>query len=89
MFTHSVVKSSRFFGQHGIMLDLKANDRRKIVRILYGEWFKDNGLKLGRDYRLDWKQTHREEYGSPHMEVTITIKDPTKALLFKLTWGGL
>lgn len=89
MFTYSVVKPSSFFGQHGIMLGLKANDRRKIVRLLYGEWFKDNGLKLGRDYGLDWTQTHRDVYTSPHMKVTITIKDPTKALLFKLTWGGM
>lgn len=60
----------------------KAQDRRAFVRWKYGSWFVDHGFKLTRDYMVDFRS------GMPGF-VKLTILDAKKAVLFKLTWGGI
>lgn len=76
--------------------DPGAKDRRALVRALYGDWFETNKLKLTRDYMVDFlghdnsgfpKGIYSPGYSRNH-KICITIHDPTKALLFKLTHGG-
>lgn len=61
----------------------KANDRRKAIRHMFGNWFSEHNLKLGRDYFVDfgWSWADR-----PTPQVCIKLKDARTAVLFKLRW---
>lgn len=85
MWTTVEVKCSKKYNQvlwH--KRDMRAKERRALVSSVCGSWMKDNGLKLGRDYKVYSRQTHRTEN---HDFLIFELKDPSKAVLFKLTWG--
>jgi len=88
-FVHTITLPSSQFSKYGIETSAPtATDRRGTVRMLYGDWFREHGLKLTRDYMVVFGTRTYVGYGHCDIEVKIEIKDPTKALLFKLTWGG-
>lgn len=65
----------------------KANDRRRILRELYGSWFDDNGLKLGRDYYFEFIFPNTEwRYAGYSPNLKLTLYDDGIAALFKLQW---
>lgn len=70
----------------------RANDRRRLVHHLFKGWFKDQNLKLSRDYRVDldckpsWKDG--KWTAIDELEIKITFTNPSTATLLKLTWGG-
>lgn len=63
----------------------KAQDRRACVRHLFGSWFEDHGFKLGRDYGVNFIRPGY--YSVDLVRATIEIRDPHKAVLFKLRWA--
>lgn len=67
-----------------------AKDRRSVVRMLYGDWFANHGLKLTRDYLVDFLPYGPKGFWPPDQRsmVRLTILNARKAVLFKLTWGG-
>ena len=65
-----------------------AKDRRACVRHFYGSWFDDNRLKLSRDYMVTFANKIDRMFIGTERVAKIEIFDPTKAMLFKLTWGG-
>jgi hypothetical protein len=66
--------------------DMKANDRRKILNHLYGDWFRSQGMKLGRDYYLSLTGFSGDYYFQTNVPMELQFKDEKKAMFFKLTW---
>ena len=88
MYVHTETHPIERFRDYGIdTYSTKAADRRNTVQMLYGDWFREHGLKLSRDYLVVFTRRIYAGYGHTDIEVEIRIKDPIKAVLFKLTFG--
>ena len=60
---------------------IKANHRRKILDLMFHNWFTENRMDLGKDY-LFFCDT--DAWRRRNLQAEIKIVNPTKALLFKL-----
>lgn len=92
-FKHIECKPTSWFHDRGIeTINVKAADRRNAVQSLYGDWFRNQGFKLTRDYMVTFEHGSASKFGSKHYYETrahIEILDPKKAMLFKLTWVNI
>jgi hypothetical protein len=48
------------------------------------QWFRDNDLDYGRDYRSQFRQV-----GNGQVAVDLWFRDRKWAIIYKLTWGGV
>jgi hypothetical protein len=97
-FTHKISLPKHIFKDQGIVFNTldfhspRANDRRRAIKLLYGSWFADHQLKLGRDYQITFEQKKLTDNLPGEFLgwwIIITFHDDDQALLFKLTWGGI
>lgn len=93
MFLYELHKPVSWFRSRSLSsLNIRAKDRRAIIRALYGDWFAQNSLKLGRDYLVSLSPSITKEWYpalDSSVKISISIKDRDKFLMFKLTWCGL
>lgn len=89
MFVHqTTIEIDRMTEANISISNPRAQDRRKALTLIFGNWFSENRMKLGRDYLVNFSNMSDRWPQSQWVVVQITLLHSSQATLFKLTWGG-